>query len=143
MSCTIWTETERERCRLYLLEYCPWMSLLLLLYCPSLFFLIFFTARRTLVYTRGSHLISISLLLSLLNIAPGSPSRGGDVTVYVCDIKKNRACPLLFSLFLYLFLSFCGPFNCISFHQFSRQLSAFSLCSFGLISALLVLSDIY
>ena len=33
---------------------------------------------------------------------------------------------------------FClyGPFNCISFHQFSRWLSAFSLCSSGLISAL-------
>ena len=42
-------------------------------------------------------------------------------------------------------VSFClyGPFNCISFHKFSRQLSAFSLCSSGLISALLVLSTIY
>ena len=40
---------------------------------------------------------------------------------------------------------FClyGPFNCISFHKFSWQLSAFSLCSSGLISALLVLSTIY
>ena len=35
------------------------------------------------------------------------------------------------------------PFNCISFHKFSRQLSAFSLCSSGLISALLVLSTMY
>ena len=42
-------------------------------------------------------------------------------------------------------VSFClyGPFNCISFHKFSRQLSAFSLCSSGLFSALLVLSSIY
>ena len=40
---------------------------------------------------------------------------------------------------------FCldGRFNCISFHKFSRQLSAFSLCSSGLISALMVLSSIY
>ena len=42
-----------------------WMSLLLLFYCPSLFLLFFFfflcTARRALVYTRGSRLISISL----------------------------------------------------------------------------------
>ena len=40
---------------------------------------------------------------------------------------------------------FClyGPFNYISFHKFSWQLSAFSLCSSGLISALLVLSTIY
>ena len=39
---------------------------------------------------------------------------------------------------------FClyGTFNCVSFHKFSRQLSAFSLCSTGLISALLVLSTI-
>ena len=39
--------------------------------------------------------------------------------------------------------SLYGPFNCISVHKFSRQLSAFSLCSSGLISALLVLSIIY
>ena len=36
-----------------------------------------------------------------------------------------------------------GPFNCISFHKFSRQLSAFSLRTSGLISAFLVLSTIY
>ena len=36
-----------------------------------------------------------------------------------------------------------GPFNCISFHKFSKQLFAFSLCSFGLIFALLVLSTTY
>ena len=36
-----------------------------------------------------------------------------------------------------------GPFNCISVHKFSRQLFTFSLCSSGLISALLVLSTIY
>ena len=40
---------------------------------------------------------------------------------------------------------FClyGPFNCISIHKFSRQLSGFSLCSSGLISVSLVLSTIY
>ena len=36
-----------------------------------------------------------------------------------------------------------SPFNCISYNKFSRQLSPFSLCSSGLISALLVLSTIY
>ena len=40
-------------------------------------------------------------------------------------------------------LCFYGPFNCISFHIFSQHLSAFLLCSSGLISALLVLSTIY
>ena len=40
---------------------------------------------------------------------------------------------------------FClySPLNSISFHKVSRQLSAFSLCSSGLISALLVLSTNY
>ena len=48
---------------MYLLVYCPWVSLILLLYCSSLSFsLSFCTARRALVYTRGSRLISISLL---------------------------------------------------------------------------------
>ena len=47
----------------------------------------------------------------------------------------------LFCSFVYFCL--CGPFNCISFHNFSRQLSAFSFCSSGLISALLVLSTMH
>ena len=40
---------------------------------------------------------------------------------------------------------FClyGPFNFISFHKFSRQLSAFLICSSSLISALMVLSTAY
>ena len=42
-----------------------------------------------------------------------------------------------------VYLCLFGPFNCISFHKFSRHLSAFSLCSSGLISALTVLSAIY
>ena len=43
------------------------------------------------------------------------------------------------------FVCFClyGPFSCISFHKFSRQLSAFSLCSCGLISAVLDFSTLY
>ena len=55
--------------------------------------------------------------------------------------KPKEASPLLFILFLCLFLSY-GPFTCILFHRFSRQLSAFSLCSSGLLSALLVLSTV-
>ena len=42
-----------------------------------------------------------------------------------------------------VYFSLYGPFNCISFHKFSRQLSVFSLCSCGLSSALLVLSTMY
>ena len=50
-----------------------------------------------------------------------------------------------YTLYSVLVSCFClyGPFNCISFHKFSRQLSAFSLRSSGLSSALLVLSNTY
>ena len=42
------------------------MSLLLLLYCPSLYVFLFFVQRAEfMVYARGLHLISISLLLSV------------------------------------------------------------------------------
>ena len=47
----------------------------------------------------------------------------------------------LFCCFVYFCLS--GPFKCISFHTFSRQLSVFSLCSAGLISTLLFLSTVF
>ena len=60
---------------------------------------------------------------------------------FVSDINQ-LSLPTPFTLFLGLFLSY-GPFTCISFHKSSRQLSAFSLCSPSLISALLVLSTIY
>ena len=62
-----------------------------------------------------------------------SPSRGGDVTVYVFNINQPSL-PTPFILFLCLCLSY-GPFNCISFHKFSPQFSAFSLCSPSFISA--------
>ena len=53
--------------------------------------------------------------------------------------KSTGLAHTFFILFLCLFLSY-GPFNCISFHKPSRQLSIFSLCSSGLLSASLVLS---
>ena len=60
----------------------------------------------------------------------------------LCPTQTNRACPLRFILFLVCFC-FHGPFNCISFHKFSQQLSALSVCSYSLISALLALSTIF
>ena len=73
----------------------------------------------------------------------GLPSCGGDVAVYVFDINQP-SWPTPFFLFRSC-VYFClyGPFNCISFHKFSRQFSVLLLCSSGLISALLVLSTIY
>ena len=51
----------------------------------------------------------------------------------------------LFSSFFCACVCFClyGPFNCISCNKLSKQLSAFSLCSSGLISAVLVLSAFF
>ena len=66
-------------------------------------------------------------------VPAGSPSRGGDVKFSVLDINQ-ASLPTPFILFLCLFLSY-GPFTCISFHKFSRQLSVSSLCSPSLISA--------
>ena len=62
----------------------------------------------------------------LIPVPSGSPSDGGDVTVYVFDIKSTE---LAHSFLLCSCVYFClyGPFNCISFHKFSRQLSTFSL----------------
>ena len=42
-----------------------------------------------------------------------------------------------------IYFCLCDPLDCISFHKFSRQLFVFSLCSSGLVCALLVLSTIY
>ena len=82
-------------------------------------------------------------------VLTGSPSRGGDVAVYVLRINQPSL-PTPFFLLVFLcsvlvsVFGFYGPFSCISFHKFSRQLSTFSLCSSGLIShALLVLSTMY
>ena len=74
-------------------------------------------------------------------VPAGSLSHGGDVAVYVFWHKLTE---LAHSFLFCSCVCFClyGPFNCISFHKFSRQLSAFSHCSFGLISVLLVLSTI-
>ena len=56
------------------------------------------------------------------------------------EFSRNQPnLPTPFTLFLCLFLSY-GPFTCISYHKFSRQLSVFSLYSPCLNSALLVLS---
>ena len=84
-----------------------------------------------------------SCSIIIVSVPAGSSWRGGDVTAYVKDINQ----PSFPTLFFFKFCScvyFCphGPFNCISFHKFSRHVSVFSLCSSGLISAPLVLSTI-
>ena len=62
--------------------------------------------------------------------------------LYLCLWHKPTE--LAHSVLFCSWVCFCldGPFNCISFHKFSRQLSAFSLCSSDLSYALLVLSTV-
>ena len=74
-------------------------------------------------------------------VPTNSPSREGDVAVFVWHNPRELARSLSFGSCVY----FCvyGPFNCISFNKFSRQLSAFSLCSSGLTFVVVVLSTIY
>ena len=62
-----------------------------------------------------------------------------------CDLcQRHEPTELVHSFLVCSCVYFCldGPFNCISFHKFSCQLSAFSLCSSGLNSAVLVLSTL-
>ena len=85
----------------------------------------------------------INYLSQFLSLVPtGSPSRGGDVMVYVFDINQPSL-PTPFTLFMCLFLSLWLFQLYFSFHKSSRQMSAFSHCSSSLISALLVLSTTY
>ena len=81
------------------------------------------------------HRNSASLLLAIF-LGPSFSSAG------VRNSPSKFCVQHCFSIICVCF-SLYGCFNCISFHKFSRQLSAFSLCSSGLISALLVLSAIY
>ena len=59
--------------------------------------------------------------------------------------QRHKLTKLAHSFLFCACVCFClyGPFNSISFHKFFRQLFAFSLCSSGINSALLVLSTTY
>ena len=59
--------------------------------------------------------------------------------------QRHKPTKLAHSFLFSSCVRFClySPFNCISFHKFSRQLFAFSLFFFGLNSAVMVLSTIY
>ena len=75
-------------------------------------------------------------------VPAGSPSRGGDVVVYVFDINQPSLPTPFYSVLVSIFV-FMALSTVFRSKKFSRQLSAFSLSSSGLISALLVLSTIY
>ena len=76
-------------------------------------------------------------------VPAGLPSRGGEVVVYVFDInQQSLPTPVLEFVLVSIsvFMALSTVFHPVNFF---RQLSAFSLCSSGLSSALLVLSTIY
>ena len=94
---------------------------------------------------RSSLLCSLLLMWCLLkstmnSVSAGSPSHGGDVTVYVWHKPTKLAHSFLF----FSCVCFClyGPFNCISFHIFSWQLCFLTLFFQSYLSALLVLSTV-
>ena len=93
---------------------------------------------RSLAFSpKGSGVILIQLSLS-----PWSHFHMMGMSWFMSDINQ----PSLPTLFLFcscVYFCLYGLFNCISFHKFSRQLSAFSLCSSCLICTLLVLSTTY
>ena len=61
-----------------------------------------FTLMLPDIYVIGNTSFTLTIMIS--SIPAGSPSRGGDVTVYVLDINQPSL-PTLFILFLCLFLS--------------------------------------
>ena len=58
----------------------------------------------------------------------GSPLCAGDVAVYVTNKPTKLAHFFVFCSSVYFCLY--GPFTCISFHEFSQQLPAFSFWSY-------------
>ena len=84
----------------------------------------------------------ITMLPIVLKVPTGSPSCGGDVAVYVIDINQPSL-PTPFSSVLVsvsVFMALSTVFHSLNSPDNSF---AFSLCSSGLISGILVLSTIY
>ena len=74
-------------------------------------------------------------------VPTGSPPRRGDVAVYVFDINQPSLPAPFYSVLVSVsvFMTLLTVFHSINSPD---KISAFSLCSFGLVSALLVLSTI-
>ena len=73
-----------------------------------------------------------------LLVSTGSPSRGGDVAVYVFDIKQPSSPTPFYSVFVSISVSMA-----LSTVVHSNNSPDFLLCSSGLIFALMVHSTIY
>ena len=73
------------------------------------------------------------------SLSMGSPSHGGVVAISVFGVNQ-LSLPTLFDSVLFSISVFMALSTVL--HKFSQEVSAFSLCSSGLISALVVLSTI-
>ena len=84
---------------------------------------------------------TVSCIIFVRASPAGSPSRGGDVTVYVCDINQPSLPTPFYSVLVSIsvFMALSTVFHSIN----SPDNSPLSHCSAGLILALLVLSTIY
>ena len=93
--------------------------------------------------SRDCDVVVVTVMLFVIS------SRGLTFTLWGCCGLSQRYKPtelahsFFFSFCSWVYFCLCGPFNCVSFHNFFRLLSVFSFCSSGLISALSVLSTIY
>ena len=95
------------------------------------------------VYYFATIMCRVSMLLPFTPSPIKSCPHGLTFTWWGCYslCQRHKPTELAHSFSFCSFVCFClyGPFNCISFHKFSIQLSALSLSSSGLNSALLVL----
>ena len=109
--------------------------------CEFLYF--FFCIFTHVVYIFFVVFAMLTLLFTVPN--PSCP-RGLTITWWGCCglCQRHKPAERAHSFLLCSCVFFClyGPFNCISFYKFCRRISAFSLCSSGLISAFLTLSPI-
>ena len=115
---------------------------------PNLTCLIWFLQMISLSSSMNLHLYLFSKLCSESNgLSLCSCSRGLTFTWWgncgLCFWHEPTELAHSFLFCSCVYFGLYGPFNCILFHKCSRQLSAFSLCSSGLISASLFLSAVY
>ena len=128
-------------------------------WCPFKFYLIFLLIPPRIIFLCLSLSLSLCLFVSFppslvsfeflsVGAAQPCPISVCDFEVFTCrNVMRDfiEICQGSHGNFPIVRVYVClyGPFNCISFHEFSQQLSIFSFCSCGLSSALLVLSTIH
>ena len=112
--------------------------------CLSFFFLSLYARCTVQSYVlRWLSLLPIFTGCLRLSMSPRGPTFTCWGCCGLCFRHKPAELDHSFSFCSCVYFCLYGPFNSISFQKFSRQLSAFSLCSSGLISASLVLSTMY